>query len=661
MQTLKKIIGHYIRSVTLLLVVALLAFILYVQLINEQKQAYISATETFHQIEQVLVQNQEELTETRETYRQTCLHNAEAISYIIEDNPSVLSDANELRKIAELMEVDEIHIFDKTGRIYAGTHPEYYDFTFDSGEQMRFFKPMLADKSLRLVQEITPNTAESKLMQYSALWSQSGNFIVQVGMEPVNVMKVTEKNELSYLFSLFRVNPDANYYAIHKYSGTIVGSTDLSCVGKNLSEIGLSLDVVSTHQEGFHADVNGQNSYCVFKEAGENYIGRILSSRELYQRIPSTMAVLAVCLITIAMILSHVVTRYMNQYVVEGIHNINGKLHSIAQGNLDEIVDVQSSVEFSELSSYINRMKKSILDNNRKMSYVLGKTNMFIGVYEYNSHMKRVRITEHVPRILALEPEEAERFSADYEVFRGFITSLRENPVAGETCVFSCRDRYVKLEEVSEDAETFGVVIDVTEEIEKRRKIEAERDFDPLTGLYNRRGIEQRLTALLGEPETLGHSAVVMADADNLKIINDTYGHDAGDVYLREIAGLFRDFGPKDCVSARLGGDEFLLFLYHYGSEQELTDTVALLADLQEHSSASLSDQLQVPLRFSFGYCLTGQSTDYETLMKEADERMYENKRERHAVTAAAAGHIASAQMSPQAPPVQSPPRIPPR
>ena len=275
--------------------------------------------------------------------------------------------------------------------------------------------------------------------------------------------------------------------------------------------------------------------------------------------------------------------------------------------------------------------------------------------------MKRVRITEHVPRILALEPEEAERFSADYEVFRGFITSLRENPVAGETCVFSCRDRYVKLEEVSEDAETFGVVIDVTEEIEKRRKIEAERDFDPLTGLYNRRGIEQRLTALLGEPETLGHSAVVMADADNLKIINDTYGHDAGDVYLREIAGLFRDFGPKDCVSARLGGDEFLLFLYHYGSEQELTDTVALLADLQEHSSASLSDQLQVPLRFSFGYCLTGQSTDYETLMKEADERMYENKRERHAVTAAAAGHIASAQMSPQAPPVQSPPRIPPR
>lgn len=179
------------------------------------------------------------------------------------------------------------------------------------------------------------------------------------------------------------------------------------------------------------------------------------------------------------------------------------------------------------------------------MSYVLGKTNMYIGVYEYNRHMKRVRITEHVPRILSLESGEAERLSADYKVFREFISALRENPVADETCVFSCRDRYVKLEEINKNDEIFGVIIDVTQEIEKRRKIEAERDFDPLTGLYNRRGMEQKLSALFGDLKTLGHSAVIMIDADNLKMINDTYGHDAGDVYLKEIAGLFRDFGPK--------------------------------------------------------------------------------------------------------------------
>ena len=98
---------------------------------------------------------------------------------------------------------------------------------------------MLEDHSLKLVQEITPNTAEEKMMQYSALWSENGEFIVQVGMEPVSVMKATAKNELSYLFSQFRVNLEAHYYAVDIASGQIVGSTELDCLGKNLTEIGL--------------------------------------------------------------------------------------------------------------------------------------------------------------------------------------------------------------------------------------------------------------------------------------------------------------------------------------------------------------------------------------------------------------------------------------
>lgn len=629
MQTLRNIISRYMRSVTFVLVVVLLALILCIQIMREHKQAYQTATETFYQIEQLLEKNTAELAETKEAYRQTCLHNAEAIAYIIEDNPSVLNSVEELKKIAKMMEVDEIHIFDTTGRIYAGTHPEYYDFTFDSGEQMQFFKPMLTDKSLRLVQDITPNTAEAKLMQYSALWSKNGAFIVQIGMEPVNVMKATEKNELSYLFSLFRVNPDANYYAVNAKTGEIVGSTDLSCVGKNLSEIGLSLNTVTAGREGFHADVNGEESYCVFAKYNENYIGRVLSRRVLYQRIPPITVGLAFCLITIAIILFRVVTTYMNQYVVDGIHRVNEKLHSIAQGNLDEMINIQTSVEFSELSGYINRMKQSLLDNSEKMSYVLSKTNMYIGVYEYNHHMKRVRFTQHVPHILCLEPEEAETLSSDYRVFQTFISKLCNNPVEGETNVFSLKDHYVKLEEMGRDDEIFGVIIDVTDEIRKRRKIEAERDYDPLTGLYNRRGLELRLSTLFAEPESLGHSAVVMIDADNLKMINDTYGHDAGDIYLKEIAGLFRDFGTRSCVSARLGGDEFVLFLYGYDSEQALNDTVALLVDLENHSFADLNEQVRVPLRFSFGCSLAGQSVDYEKLMKEADEKMYENKRAR--------------------------------
>ena len=180
------------------------------------------------------------------------------------------------------------------------------------------FKPMLTDKSLRLVQEIVPNTAAEKLMQYSALWSSNGEFIVQVGMEPVSVLKVTEKNELSHIFSLFRVNPEADYYAVDAQSGEIVGATDLEWVTKNVKEIGLELEDIRAGECGFHTSINGERCYCVFKQVGTNYIGRVIANKQLYQRIPPTVIIIGICFFIIAVILVKVVTQCMTRYVVEG-------------------------------------------------------------------------------------------------------------------------------------------------------------------------------------------------------------------------------------------------------------------------------------------------------------------------------------------------------
>lgn len=520
MRTLKSIISRYMQIVTLLMMVLFLVTIFYFQVVNERQQTYVTAMETFYQIEQVLGENKEELADLKHDYRETCLHNAEAIAYIIEESPSVLDSVEELKKIATMIEVDEIHIFDTKGCIFSGTHPAYYGFTFDSGEQMNFFKPMLQDKSLSLVQDITPNTAEKKMMQYSALWSHDGEFIVQVGMEPVNVLRVTEKNELSYIFSMLRVNANANYYAISKEKGEIVGSTDLSCVEKDSKEIGLGLEAIHVGDNGFYMNVNGTKSYCVFIESGENYIGRVISCEDMYHRIPSTMVWLVFCLISAAVILYYVVTRYMNKYVVQGIQNINDKLNIISQGNLDEVVDIQSSVELSELCRYINKMKKSILDSRRKITYVIGKTKMLIGVYEYNHHMKRVSISERVPEILALETEEYEHLFEDYRIFQEFIIGLRKNVVDDESCIYSCRERYVKLEESEYNGDVFGVIIDVTDEMEKRKKIEDEREAKTRFLSNMSHEIRTPINAVLGMNEMIlreAHDEQILTYAANIK------------------------------------------------------------------------------------------------------------------------------------------------
>lgn len=634
MQTLKKIISRYLTLTTLIFVIIILAVTVCIQINMEENRAYDSSIRTFSQIEQLLDRNHKELEEITESYNKTCLHNAEVIARIIEGDPDVLDNVEELKKIAEAVEVDEIHIFDQNGCIYTGTHPEYYGYTFDSGEQMNFFKPMLEDRSLQLVQEIMPNTAEGKIMQYSALWSKSGEFIVQIGMEPVSVMKVTEKNRLSYIFSLFRVNTEVNYYAIDADTQEIVGSTVLDDVGKSLTDIGLTLDAVKNKKKGFHANVNGQRSFCIFKESDGTWLGRIISDRELYQRIPSFTALLAICLVVIAIALICGIKKYMNKYVINSIDVINDKLCLITKGNLDERVRVNSSLEFQELSNYINAMVKSLLDNNKKMSYVLSKTNMYIGVYEYIKYSNKVRFTEYIPKILCLDDAKMQQLSSDYRIFRSFIDKIYAHPVADEEGIYqldSLPVRYLKLEELEDENEIFGVVIDVTEEVLQRQKMKFERDNDLLTGLYNRRGLDTCLSGLLSCPEKLGHSALVMIDADGLKTVNDTYGHEKGDLYLKEISGVLKNFAPGNSIAARQSGDEFILFLYDYKSGDDLLHALRELACLQEHSSVALDSGLIIPLRFSFGYCLTENAADYQELIKRADEKMYHNKRKRKA------------------------------
>lgn len=631
MRTLKKLISGYMYKITCIVVICILITLVYIQIITEQRQACENASRTFLQMESVLEENQRELAEIQEEYRETCLHNAELAARIIEDDPDVLGSPEELKEIAEALEIDEIHVFNREGRIFAGTHPQYFNYTFDSGEQMMFFKPMLTDKSLKLVQDIAPNTAEEKPMQYSAVWSENGEFIVQVGMEPVNVMKETAKNELSYIFSLFRVNPEAHYYAIDAESGEVVGSTDLDTVGKNALEIGLQSGRLRGDGNKFHARVNGKMSFCVFQKIGSNYIGRVVETKELYREVPVTILWIFLSLVIVAFFLVRAVIRYMDRYVVAKIDDVNGKLRSITDGNLEENVDIQSSVEFSKLSSYINSMVKSLIDNNKKMSYALSKTNMYIGTYEYGRHTKKVRYTEYVPMILSIDNGAMDRLAVSPDRFAEFLGEIKKHPAPEEEKIYRHGDKYIRLEEIKNDGEVFGVAVDATAEITKRIEIEKERDIDVLTGLYNRRGLDGKMERLFAATGSLGYGAILMIDADGLKEINDTYGHEKGDAYLKKIGRAIAGAGTKECIAARQGGDEFVLFLYGYDSEDTLMKDVRKLEYMQSNGFTALDDNISVPLRFSFGYCMVNEESDYQTALKTADERMYRNKTERKA------------------------------
>ena len=112
MPNMKKMIIRYMETVTLIMVAVILVVATIVQFLSAQSYARESAEGAYIQIGQIMAENRTQLIETETSYKQTCLHNAEAIAYMVEENPEILNDITEIRELAEFMEVDEIHFFD---------------------------------------------------------------------------------------------------------------------------------------------------------------------------------------------------------------------------------------------------------------------------------------------------------------------------------------------------------------------------------------------------------------------------------------------------------------------------------------------------------------------------------------------------------------------
>ena len=168
---------------------------------------------------------------------------------------------------------------------------------------------------------------------------------------------------------------------------------------------------------------------------------------------------------------------------------------------------------------------------------------------------------------------------------------------------------------------------DVTQQRATEGELHAAVLRDDLTGLYNRRGFALLAERRLMESRRSGApQALVFADIDDFKAVNDAYGHDAGDRALvlsaRALTATFRE---ADIV-ARIGGDEFAI-VADLGSDDH--DVAALSARLEQQIARLLADSglgFDLALTLGVSYSRAPQAISLDELLRQADEFMYERK-----------------------------------
>ncbi len=181
-----------------------------------------------------------------------------------------------------------------------------------------------------------------------------------------------------------------------------------------------------------------------------------------------------------------------------------------------------------------------------------------------------------------------------------------------------------------EDVELAEILADHLQEEIKRVRLEEDlREqaiHDPLTDLYNRRYFNETLGEEVERCKRYNKSlAFLMADVNRFKEINDRYTHQTGDEVLREVAALLQENVRDADTVVRYGGDEFLVMMTQTGEGVETTVN-RLKKALKDWNRES--DLIDFPLTLAMGvsHWSPKQKRDVEDALKEADEKMYEDK-----------------------------------
>ena len=160
---------------------------------------------------------------------------------------------------------------------------------------------------------------------------------------------------------------------------------------------------------------------------------------------------------------------------------------------------------------------------------------------------------------------------------------------------------------------------------EKTRELEQQAIRDNLTGLYNRRYADEFVDGQLESCRRHGgRSSVALADLDRFKEINDRHSHAMGDEVLKRVASILTARCRKSDMIARYGGEEFLICFPDTNAARANETCEALRMCIEGHDWKSLG--LRVPVTISFGIAETCGEVSTDTLIREADVRLYQAK-----------------------------------
>lgn len=335
--------------------------------------------------------------------------------------------------------------------------------------------------------------------------------------------------------------------------------------------------------------------------------------------------------LTVGFLCSLIVSRHLARPVAKLSAEVK---QAQAQPNTIPSLSRTGIFEVDQFSNAITQLSRDVLTSSTKFLRIMEMASVELGGYEIRFDTGTVFVTDNFFSMLDLPEVKASELNpiAFHTLLDDFGSRCPHTITSSGDEVYRVtlsdgKIRYLRLETTREPLAQVGLVEDVTGATMERLRIEHDRDYDTLTGLYNRRAFQRECESLFSKPECLKHAAFLMFDLDNLKHTNDTYGHDFGDQYIRQAGICFAEHTPAGTLCSRISGDEFNLFFYGYDSQDAIRAELEKVREALSGKSIPLPDGQELSLSISGGVAWYPEDAATPAALKKyADFAMYQVK-----------------------------------
>lgn len=313
------------------------------------------------------------------------------------------------------------------------------------------------------------------------------------------------------------------------------------------------------------------------------------------------------------------------QAFLEYVHNLDMEFIQI-YGTLIEINKPKYfETEFCTISKIIDNSKDvlyrfSVIEN--RLVY-LSKS-----VFQLLGYMSEEILENNLILLKNVHPEDLKKFhrksGKSFDYSKPIVTRIRHSDghyIWIEDCATPFFADNGTLQYID------GACRDITEKVEFEKRLKYLTFHDALTGLYNRNYFEEEFNKLNNEIDV--PIAIILCDLDNLKIVNDSLGHDNGDQMIIHVGKILSSLIDKNSFAARIGGDEFVIIV----KENTLFDFKQLVAALVKEIDEYNKSLVDYTINMSIGSAYNEHSlNNMQRLFKLSDNQMYLNKSIRKAL-----------------------------